>query len=151
MKVPAGIPPIVLGKEENHAALHDVLANYEYGKFWVTNKTYEEELAQVRRVFRPDDEELQGEVLYHLLDDGDHQKEFRLLLSLGIHPDLFECEGNYRLSHWTTFYGRRACAHALSHCRPDILASNKKGETPSTVSVSSSQSLLQPLLLLSTS
>ena len=91
MMVPAGIYAFDLGKKENHAALHDMLANYKYGKFWVTNKTYEEELAKVRRVFGPDGEKLQGDVLYHLLNNGDHEKEFRLLLSMGIHPNLWTC------------------------------------------------------------
>ena len=140
LKVPPGIHPSDLGMKKNHAALHALLANYEYGNFWVTNKASEDELDQVRRVFgaSKDDGKEEGKVLSTLLEDGDHEHEFRLLLSIGIHPDMWADREEYRLSHDTTNYMRPACAHALAHCRPDLSAANAYEQTPKSISVSSS-------------
>ena len=145
LKVPQGIAPGELGKRKNHVALHDLLAKYEPGKFWVTDKASEEELAQVRRIFggSEDGGKEQGKVLFYLLADGDHEKEFRLLLSIGIHPDLWTDSGKYHLSHDTVFYERPACARALAHCRPDLAAVNNRGETPKSVPVSPSRTIAE--------
>ena len=112
--------------------MHEVLSKYVSGAFWVIDKKSEEELSQVRKLF--DDEALNEKqsagVLHKVLYSGDHDHEFRLLLALGINPDLSTGSSKYRPSHRTTFWGRSACARALAPCRPDLTAENRNGEVP---------------------
>ena len=89
MNIPSDLKPFILGEKEHHAVLHDILAKYEFGKFWVTDEASEKDLGHVRRWF--DESRVvvgQDMVLHCLLCDGDHQLQFRLLLSIGVHPDL---------------------------------------------------------------
>ena len=126
IEIPSGIQPYSLGRKPLHGALHEALSKYELRKFWVTDKACEEELGEVRRCF---DESKDGEkhnmVVHYLVRDGDHQAQLRLLLSIGVHPDLGSCWNN-RPSHLTTIYGRPSCARELSPCRPNLAVGPKQ-------------------------
>jgi hypothetical protein len=138
LDLPQNIKPHMLGKKENHALLREVLSKYQLGEFSVTDQESEEELSQVRRCFDDSsglEEKQSAGVLHKLLHSGDHDQEFRLLLSLGVNPDLVSGSSKYRPSHRTTFWGRPLCALALAGCRPDLSAANHNGYVPKSIPV----------------
>jgi hypothetical protein len=130
LKLPDGMTLRELGRAENHATLDAVLSKYAFGTFWVTNEEEEEELRAVRRAFDDGVDSRAWGVLHWLLQDGNHEAQFRLLLSLGIDPDK-PTKFAYRPSHFTTCYGRPSCARALAPCRPNLAAVDGNGKTPS--------------------
>jgi hypothetical protein len=132
LKLPGKLKAYELGEEKNHATLHKVLSKYSFGKFWVTNKGEEEELAAVRRDFDDGVDSYEAGVLHSVLRSGDHEAQFRLLLSLAIDPDKPKSDTKSRPSHFTTCMGRPSCAQVLAHCRADLTAADVNGHTPRT-------------------
>ena len=134
--IPGVIKPYDLGENQHHVVLHAILSNYEFGKFWVTDKASEEQLEKVRRLFDQGKHKNKNMILHNLLRDGDHDPQLRLLLSIGVHPDL-ACTSKIRPSNYTTRRGRPACARALGSCRPDLSAVDDIFKSnPMTISVS---------------
>ncbi len=132
LAIPGNQRPYVLGRSEYHDTLNEFLSKYAFGKFWVTNEDQEQQLRAVRCAFDDDVNFYTRTVLTELLGDGDHEALFRLLLSLGIDPDMPIRELNLRPSHYTTCWGRPSCARALAPCRPDLTAVEIDGGTPRT-------------------
>jgi hypothetical protein len=132
LKIPGNVTVRELGVSENHDRLSEVISNYAFGKFWVTNEDEEKKLRAVRCAFDDGVDTDGWGVLHVLLQDGDHETQIRLLLALGIDPDK-PTNTKYRASHHTTFYGRPSCARALAPCRPDVTARDGNGYTPSTM------------------
>ncbi len=119
---------------ENHVTLHEVLSKYAFGKFWVTNEAMEHELATVRRAFDDAVEIYAVSVLHTLLNEGDHEVQLRLLLSIGIDPDQRDKFFSKLPSHTATQNGWLSCVRALAPCRPDLMAIDRnRGKRPSTM------------------
>ena len=117
------------------------LSKYEFGKFWVTDKASEHELQQVRHAYDASKDKYKNTALHNLLLHGDHKCQLRLLLAIGVHPDLAGHQ-NLRPSHLTTENGRSSCAQELYPCRPYLSAVNDNGNTPISIGVSYIQMLV---------
>jgi hypothetical protein len=133
-KLPDDVGVWMVGNSHYHDTLNECLSKYAFGKFWVTNEHEEKEMRAVRCIF---DDAVHssndgGGVLLYLLRDGDHEAQFRLLLSLGMDPDKLREYKQSRPSHFTTRYARPSCARALAPCRPRVTALDEFGKTPCT-------------------
>lgn len=148
--IPVGLEPWQLGKPENSDKLKEILAPFEFGKFWVTDLASERHLTDIREQFDRSADAFGLNIFHRLIHAGDQEERFRSLLALGLDFEKLSCGYTYRISHDCSFFGRINCAKALSCCRPDLNAKRDGKESLQEIALVSARTfhLLNDFVLL---